>query len=59
MIVVGYPPEVTMSKTKQHECDEDCEHDPKFTPRGKLDEGDTAEPKHTESGLVPLVPTGA
>ena len=47
-----------MAETKRHECDEDCEHDPKFTQRGKLDEGDTAEPKHEESGLAPLVPTG-
>jgi hypothetical protein len=49
-----------MADTKQHPCDDDCghEHSPKFSPRGKLDEGDKAEPKHTESGLVPLIPTG-
>lgn len=26
--------------------------------QGKLDEGDTTEPKHEQTGLVPLVPTG-
>jgi len=47
-----------MAKTKQHKCDECCDHSPKFAPRGKLDEGDKTEPKHIESGLVPLIPMG-
>ena len=47
-----------MAGTKQHECDENCEHEPEFKRQAPLDEGDQAEPKHTESGLVPLVPTG-
>jgi hypothetical protein len=56
--VIGLPLEVTMSETKQHKCDEDCDHSPKFTPHPPLDAGEKAEPKHVESGLTPLVPTG-
>ena len=58
MIVIDLTPEVHMAKTKQHKCDECCDHSPKFAPRGKLDEGDKTEPKHIESGLVPLIPMG-
>ena len=59
MNVIGLHVEVSMADTKQHKCDDcDCEHSPKFAPRGKLDEGEKVEPKHVESGLVPLIPTG-
>ena len=49
-----------MAENKQHPCDEDCghEHSPKFQPHPPLDAGEKTEPAHTESGLVPLIPTG-
>ena len=48
-----------MAEERKHDCGEDCEHKPEFERRPPLDEGEKAEPKHTESGLTPLVPTGA
>ena len=48
-----------MAEQCKHPCGDDCEHTPEFKRQAPLDEGDKAEPKHVESGLVPLIPTGA
>ena len=47
-----------MADPRKHDCDHD-ELTPELVPHRKLDDGDKAEPKHTEADpLVPVVPVG-
>ena len=47
-----------MAEERKHDCGDDCEHSPNFKRVPPLDQGDKAEPKHEQSGLAPLIPTG-